>query len=228
MQTKTKKRVQKILDQTGHTLSLSDVEDILQLDGYAAKINGELNDIERVRDHFQIGGKWFSRPSYAQMALIEKIEEVYDYDIWRFIGWLYALDVERTEDELKGCPSRSQLAKYRFKIRAPQAEVARKLEEVFAKDAEDSEDREGEKDTEWKVCSILSREIGGSPDEWYHASPGKITAAASAMEEKFKQEVASMRKSGASGGAPPVTPKMYAIKAFEDKALALEVMWSDI
>ena len=101
-------------------LTLNDVDDIVELDRIASRIQDACDDYEEVKDYFRIGDKFYQKPSFAQIALIEKIQEVYRNPALQELGVLYALDCERTPEELGQVPKRSKLIAYRFQVKAPQ------------------------------------------------------------------------------------------------------------
>lgn len=226
MKNYTKSRIKALIEKYERTLTLDDVESIIELDKIAGRIEKGVENIEK-RDYFKIGDRYFMRPSFARFALIQKIEEAYSLDVWRLLGTLWALDMERTERQLKVPPKWPTLIRYAFALDVPISAVSRILEsEIFNTD-KDSTEVDNDKDfSAWKLCAVLAREAGGSPDEWYHAWPEKIEGAVKAIEERIEAENKAM-SGGHSKHAPSPTPLLYAVRDFRIKLEALEKSWQE-
>ena len=94
MKNYTKTRIQALIEKYDRTLTLEDVESIIELDRIAGRIEKGIENVEK-RDYFKIGERYFMRPSFARFALIQKIEETFSMDVWVLLGTLWALDMER-------------------------------------------------------------------------------------------------------------------------------------
>lgn len=219
MRSYTKSRIKKALEQTGRSLTLDDVEAIVELDAIAGKIEGAVEQYKGVKDYFQIGSRYFMRPSYARIFAIERIQRRL-YGVFADIGTLWALDLERTPSELDTVPGHMQLLRYAKQIDVPVTQVNTIIKENLPQDDGDDDDDSFD---HWKLCAILAREVGGSVDEWYHASPEKIAGACKAVDEKIEAELKAL--GGKVSGPPQVTDKLIAVKEFSDKLRALEASW---
>lgn len=225
MKNYTKTRIQALIEKYERTLTLEDVEAIIELDRIAGRIEKGVDAVER-RDYFRIGKRYFMRPSFARFALVQKMEEAYSMDVWVLLGTLWALDMDRTLDELKTPPKWPTLMRYAFKLDVPISEVSKIVEKELYEANEDAEGNDADKDfSPWKLCAVLARETGGSPEEWYHASPEKVEGAIKAIEERIEAEAKAM--GGNSTHAPSPSPLLYAVRDFRIKAEELEKSWQE-
>ena len=225
MKNYTKTRIQALIEKYDRTLTLEDVESIIELDRIAGRIEKGIENVEK-RDYFKIGERYFMRPSFARFALIQKIEETFSMDVWVLLGTLWALDMERVEKELKTPPKWPTLIRYAFKLDVPISAVSKIVEKELYQSNEDASGNEADKDfSAWKLCAILAREAGGSPDEWFNANPEKIEGAVKAIEERIEAEAKAM--GGGSKHAPQPSPLLYAVRDFRIKAEALEKSWQE-
>jgi hypothetical protein len=225
MKNYTKTRIQALIEKYDRTLTLEDVESIIELDRIAGRIEKGIENVEK-RDYFKIGERYFMRPSFARFALIQKIEETFSMDVWVLLGTLWALDMERAEKELKTPPKWPTLIRYAFKLDVPISAVSKIVEKELYQSNEDASGNEADKDfSAWKLCAILAREAGGSPDEWFNANPEKIEGAVKAIEERIEAEAKVM--GGGSKHAPQPSPLLYAVRDFRIKAEALEKSWQE-
>jgi hypothetical protein len=200
-------------------LTLDDVDVIVELDEIAGRIENAVKVIVD-KDWFEIDGKFFKKPTFAREQLIQRIREAYPSGRFDVAGVLYALDLNRTEAEIQSVPSRARLLKYVLTLDIGISKAVSKIEEVFGL-TEDA-DEPSEPFDPWHLCAVLSREIGGTPDDWFDASPQKIKGAIRAHEEKIEAESKAM---GVASGPPRETPKLLAIVEFRDKIKALEASW---
>jgi hypothetical protein len=216
----TKEKLTPLIEKHQRTLTLDDVDAIIELDGIADRIEKAAKEFAE-RDWFQIGDRFYTKPTFARLDLIEKINARYHTSLFNLAGTLYALDIHTKE--LDKVPSIARLLRYKSKVDVPLSEINRRLDEAFG--LTDKADAEGESkgaESYWKLCCLLSREIGGSPDEWRNAPPSKIHEAVQVVEERIEAET---KAAGGKSGPPRVTPKLAAIKEFKDKLDALEASW---
>ena len=219
MKAYTKSRVQKLIEKHQRTLTLDDVEKIVELDRIAERIECAVRDIEE-QDGFSIDGHFFCGPTFAREQMIRRIVERHKMPTFHFAGVLYALDMDVKHEDLGRTPGKLELIRYMSKLDVSIKKAAKKIDEMFSPD---DGDKDGEPIDEWHLCAVLAREIGGSPDEWYDASPKKIRSAIKAIEEKVEAE--SKALGGRSSGPPKETPKLLAIADFRNKLNELEASW---
>lgn len=207
-----------MIEKYQRTLTLDDVDAIVELDRIAERIEKNAKQVTE-RDWFCIEGHYFKKPTFARADLIERIQEKYgDSGVFSVSGILYALDANLSVEDMERVPSRWQLTKYVCKLDIPIRKAVDALNELYSDDGGDG----GEESSPWEICSVLSREIGGGPDEWYHASPQKLKSAIKAVEDKHEAEMKAM---GGKSGPPRETPKLLAIVEFRNKLKALEESW---
>lgn len=202
------------------TLTLDDVERIVELDEIACDIQKGARAVQDL-DWFSVDGHFFKKPTFAREQLIRRISETFSGGIWDIAGALYALDLNRTPDELKGTPTRLKLITYVSRLDVPIKKAVKAIEDAFGLDEEEDTNESDPVDA-WGLCSVLAREVGGSPDEWYDASPEKLRCAIKVIEDKVEAEVKAM---GGSKGPPKDTPKIRAIAKFAEKLKELEATW---
>jgi hypothetical protein len=220
MKAYTKEKLNPLLQKYQRTLTLDDVDAIIELDGIATRIEKAAKEFVE-RDWFTIGDRFYTKPTFARLDLIDKINEKYCTSLFNLVGTLYALDMNLKD--VDQVPSMARLLAYKRKVSVPVSQINRTLDEVFGLD--DKADAESESkgaESYWKLCCVLAREVGGSPDEWRNASPTKVASAIATVEEKIDAEI---KATGGRSGPPKVTPKLMAIKEFKDKLDALEASW---
>ena len=214
----TKAKIQPLIEKHQRTLTLDDVEAIIELDKIAERI--EKNAAKVVdRDWFKIGDRFYSKPTFARLDLIDRVNERFTTNLFNLIGVLYALDLDTTRFDKT--PSLATLINYKRKVSCTLDEINRELSANLTI-KEDADEKEEAKDNVWRMCCVLARESGGSPDEWYNAPPSKLQAAVDSVEEKYAAEAAAH---GGRKAPPRETPTILAIKDFRDKAAKLEASW---
>jgi len=211
----TKENLMPLIQKYQRNLSLDDVDAIIELDSIACRIDKAAKAIVE-RDWFTIGDRFYSKPTFARLDLIDKVNARFSTNVFNLVGILYALDLET--DEFSKAPSLLTLIAYKAKVSATLPEIQRELEYNLSS----NEKTEDAPDNIWRLCCILARESGGSPDEWYKACPSKLRAAVETVEEKYEAEA---RAAKGRKGAPKETPRILAIKEFKDKLDALEASW---
>ena len=98
------------------------------------------------------------------------------------------------------------------------SKAAQQIEAIF--DSPDESPKQAV--TPWYICSILSKELGGSPDEWFRASPTKLEEGIKVVEEI---RAAEEKAAGGKKQPPKPTPLLYAIRDFNEELLKLEQSW---
>jgi len=212
----TKENLMPLIQKYQRNLSLDDVDAIIELDSIACRIEKGVEAVEN-RDWFIIGDRFYTQPTFARMDLMDRISAKFHTDAMALIGILYALDMD-TEDFTKA-PSIPTLVAYRMSIKAPISEITRKLN-IYLPSSEKEEGSGG--GSIWRLCCLLAREVGGSPEEWMNASMQKIGEAVDVVNEKIECEA---RAASGKKQAPRETPRLLAIKEFKDKLDALEASW---
>lgn len=205
-------------------MTLEDVEAIVDLDKIAERIEKNAKRIKEP-DYFKIGSRFYQHPSFRVLEFIEKSEGHYITGHFSIIASLWALDCERKNADFDRMPGLIELIRYSRGVDASVKEVSEILNEKFKED-EPKRDSSGniiEPDPvdPWYICALLSREIGGSPDEWYNATPGKLDSAIRAVDEKIEAEMKSVGKSG----PPKPTPTLIAVSEFRKALNVLEASW---
>ena len=214
----TKAKIQPLIEKHQRTLTLDDVETIIELDKIAERI--EKNAAKVVdRDWFKIGDRFYSKPTFARLDLIDKVNERFTTRLFNLVGILYALDLETTRFDKP--PSLARLIAYKRKVTVTLDEINRELERNLEICKDEEVEEVERRDNVWRMCCVLARESGGSPDEWYNATPNKLQAAIDSVEEKYEAEAAAHGKKG----PPRETPTILAIKEFREKTLAMEASW---
>lgn len=216
----TKAKIQPLIEKHQRTLTLDDVEAIIELDKIAERI--EKNAAKVVdRDWFKIGDRFYSKPTFARLDLIDRVNERFKTNLFNLIGILYALDLDTTRFDRT--PSLATLMVYKRKVTVTLAEINRQLEANLEMSKGDTPSEDEGRDNVWRMCCILARESGGSPEEWYNACPSKLQAAVETVEEKYEAEA---HANGSRKGPPRETPILLAIKEFRDKTVLLEESWA--
>jgi len=216
----TKEKLNPLIEKHHRTLTLDDVDAIIELDGIAGRIEKSVKALSE-RDWFEIDGHFFLRPTFAREDLIRRISDKHGNGIFSAIGALYALDTNLPSSELVKTPGKLTLSKYAVTMDISIAKAMSKIEEIFGFTEDEGDGKEGEFDS-WSLCCVIAREIGGSPDEWMDASPQKLRSAIKTIEDKADAEAKAM---GGSGGPPKETPRMLALAEFSRKLNALEASW---
>lgn len=224
MKAYTKARLNPLIEKHQRALTLDDVEAIVDLDKIAERIEKNAKKI-REPDYFKIGSRFYRYPSFHVLEFIERIEGHYVTGHFSVIATLWALDCERTPDDLDTTPGVFQLMAYARRVDASVKEIEQILNDKFKED-EPKRDSKGnviEPDPvdPWYICVLLSREVGGSPEEWFNASQGKLDSAIRAVDEKVEAEMKSVGKSG----PPKPTPTLIAVSEFRKALNALEATW---
>jgi hypothetical protein len=223
MKAYTKEKLQPLIEKYQRTLTLEDVEVIVELDKIADDIEKGVKAIEDC-DWFSIDGHFFKKPTFAREQLMQRIFERCKGGIFEIAGALYSLDLERTPEEISGTPSKFALLKYIATLDVPIKKAMSKIEEVFNLTAEDESKKEKDGGiSTWSLCAVLAREIGGSPDEWYDATPEKINSAIKVIEEKAEAE----SKAAGITSPPKDTPRIRAIAKFLKLQRELEASWQE-
>ena len=201
-------------------MTLDDVEVIVELDEVAGRIEKSVKSVVK-KDWFKIGDRFFLYPSFHHIDLIDRVEGKYHTGHFTTLATLYVLDAENQCQALDKLPGVAKLLKYSKSLKASVREVERVLEQEFG--FEDSGDGgKEESSTHWEICCVLSREVGGSPDEWSKASPAKVDSAIKTVNDKIDAEAKAM---GTQSGPPKETPKLLAIAEFRNKLKELEASW---
>lgn len=223
MKAYTKEKLQPLIEKYQRTLTLEDVEVIVELDKIADDIEKGVKAIEDC-DWFSIDGHFFKKPTFAREQLMQRIFERCKGGIFEIAGALYSLDLERTPEEISGTPSKFALLKYIATLDVPIKKAMSKMEEVFNLGADDESKKEkGNGISMWSLCAILAREIGGSPDEWYDATPEKINSAVTLIEERIESEA----KAAGVSSPPKDTTRIRAIAKFLKLQRELEASWQE-
>jgi hypothetical protein len=223
MKAYTKEKLQPLIEKYQRTLTLEDVEVIVELDKIADDIEKGVKAIEDC-DWFSIDGHFFKKPTFAREQLMQRIFERCKGGIFEIAGALYSLDLERTPDEISGTPSKFALLKYIATLDVPIKKAMSKIEDVFNLAAGDESKKEKSNGISvWSLCAILAREIGGSPDEWYDATPEKINSAVTLIEERIESEA----KAAGVASPPKDTPRIRAIAKFLKLQRELEASWQE-
>jgi len=222
----TKAKIEPLIQLHNRTLTLDDVDVIVELDKIASRIQADAKEIERVRSsYFSVGDKVFSQQTFARASLCERILDAYGDGYLSDIGLVYALDMERTREEIEGMPSRTTLLLYRSKLHITLKEVSAVFAEKLGGDEDGDDDDTTTKQEVWQMCAFLAKNVGGSPDEWMHATQEKIQGAAKFLDESIRAEQAATGSSKVAK-APAPTPLIYAVKEFSDKLKELEASWA--
>jgi hypothetical protein len=211
----TREKLKPLIEKNQRTLTLDDVDAIIELDEIACRIEKGIRNVEE-RDWFMVGDRFYTQPTFARLDLIDRINAKYCTKVFNLLGILYSLDMD-TEDFDK-TPTLIQLIGYRRKVKATIGEITRKLEDNLPKGESGTEDKGGY----WRLCCILARELNGTPSEWMNATPSKIESAVDVINEKIEAEAKAM---GGKSGPPKETPRLLAIKEFREKLNALEATW---
>lgn len=208
------------------TLTLADVDAIVDLDLIAGRIEKTAKEIDAVRSsYFRVGDRVFSMQTFARAALCERISQAFGDGYLADIGMIYALDMERTREEIEGMPSRTTLIRYRCQLHLTVKEVTEAFNDNLMVDDASDDDGGSSEGEVWQMCAFLAKNVGGSPDEWMHATQEKIQGAASFLDETIRAEQAS--SSSKVARAPTPSPLIYAVKEFSTKLKELELSWQE-
>ncbi len=222
----TKAKIEPLIQRHNRTLTLDDVDVIVELDKIASRIQADAKSIDHVRSsYFSVGDKIFSQQTFARASLCERILAAYGDGYLSDVGLVYALDMERTREEIEGMPSRTTLLMYRSKLHVTLKEVSAVFADKLGGEGSDSDDVDATTPKEvWQMCAFLAKHVGGTPDEWMHATQEKIEGAATFLDETIRAEQAAAGSKQVAK-APTPTPLIYAVKEFSDKLKELEASW---
>jgi hypothetical protein len=215
----TREKLKPLIERHQRTLTLDDVDAIIELDSIACRIEKECSKIVD-RDWFRVGDRFYSKPTFARLDLIDKINQRYTTNLFNLLGVLYALDLETKE--FTNPPSMLKLLAYKSKVTCTISEIQRELEANLSAEKHKEKVSDDPPENVWRLCCILARESGGSPDEWYKSCPSKIKAAVETIEEKYEAEA---RAAKGKKGPPKETPRLLALKEFKDRLDSLEASW---
>lgn len=225
MKAYTKEKLLPLIKKNQRTLTLEDVDAIVELDRIAGRIEKGVKQVSE-RDWFEIDGHFFKRITFAREQLMKRIFQRHGSGMFDVVGTLYALDIDRTEAEIQSTPNKLQLIKYACKL---DISISKCVEELTNKlgisDNEVIEDESEKQDDfdSWKLCCFFADQIGGSPNEWMDATESKMESARKYIEEKIEAEEEAY--SSKSKRPPKETPKLLAIAEFSKKLKALEASW---
>ncbi len=213
----TKAKLEPLIEKYQRTLTLEDVEQIVLLDNIATRIDKGVTALES-SEYFFIDGHRFRHPSFLVCDFIDRLSDRYLTGWAQTLAMLWAMDADRTYKDLEKFPSTPKLLKYARKIKFSLKTAAQQIEAIF--DSPDESPKQAV--TPWYICSILSKELGGSPDEWFRASPTKLEEGIKVVEEI---RAAEEKAAGGKKQPPKPTPLLYAIRDFNEELLKLEQSW---
>lgn len=225
MRNYTRAKLEPVIQRHNRTLTLDDVDAIVDLDLIAARIDKTSVAAQQfLSDYFRIGDRFFTSPTFARSALIERILEAYGEGPMSDVGVIYALDMNRSQGEIEGMPSRFTLLKYRMGLDIRLSELKRKFNDRLMDDSNEADDEASNPKDVWSMCCILAKEVGGSPQEWMNAPQSKIEAAVKVIDDMVAAQHREL--SGRNVATAPVpTAIHYAVKEFADKLKSLEDSW---
>lgn len=231
----TKAKVSKALEEANRALTLEDVEDIVALDVIAGEISGAGKAAEELEDFFQLGGRVYSMPTPMRLEAMAKVSKAYALNPYVMWAVLWCLDAERTKTELACAPGLGVVMRYSRGIDATGRAVRARLSEVLAKAGRESESEDGELDSQdksqkgaWYACCVMAREIGGSPEFWYDATPKIWADGIEAVSDKVQAEIDSVNRSNKKGRVAPIpTPRIKAVHEFSKRLKKMQDRWAE-
>lgn len=222
LQPYTTAKLSESLERTKHPLSLDDIPDVLELDGFALEIAGRFGG-EQKPDRVALGDRLYVRPTFLRAGFINLCKGRFMRSTLEPAMILFALDASHDRSDLAKIPDRRTLRQYMAGVDATADELEAFLIEI-SESADEGAANEPEPTDEHKICATLAREVGGSVNDWMDASDTQIISAISAVNEAYEREAEASGKSK-KVTPPKATAKMFAIKRFHEKLRAMEAAW---
>ena len=233
MQTLTKRELEKLLQPGSHALNVEDFDDIEELDRLADRVCGVSTHEHRLLSSpFELCGMVFYPLTVAKSIwYVEKIHEwgIPPYIQDAFFFWILTLpNTAESMDKFSTFKDADKnMRRVAKRLHCSQAEIeniCRRCCGVY----EENKGNKADKNTAsvyGGLIACLIREYGQSADYWlYEATVDQINSLYDQMVARIVAEESAQNHGGVAK-APSVTPKLRALKEFNDKLREIKEKW---
>lgn len=240
-------KLAELLKQTGHSLTLDDLDAVARVNELAQAVSGcEDPDEQSLINHpVPCGNVTLRKPSAGKLFWFGEVAS----DWFRHnpeladLCFAYLLSLPNDEQQLDGLLDRESataiVSRWAKKLTATEAEFARAIARVYPESdgSEDGDDHEPI--SQGPLFALLAKEYGRDPAWWLWDAPINMVRA---MLDDYTARIdaehdAQRRASGGGGGwrkggsakpsAPPATPRMKNQKRLREYCNALRKRWSE-
>lgn len=238
----TEQEVAALLTATGHVLSVADINDILDLDQTARRIEkpDDPEEIDILNIPVRCGSLWFSKPSIQKLMWFSKNPAVWFHDdpaneltLQLCMAWLLTQPNDETWLPLVATRALVEAQAESFAetlVDVDRDDLDAAIDAVLPQvtDPTDKEPAYG------PTCALLAREYGSGVHYWFAEADIDLARAMLADYRATREaELASVNKSrseaarhGGKAQAPVATPTMYAQRDMRVKKNALLAKWT--
>lgn len=245
----TKQTITSLLEETGHVLGVSDLDEINALDGLAWKVvhPTEQEETDLLDLPVKVGNLKLRRLSWGALGWLEEcayqwfvnqpvfldLATVYASVYSREPDALYALDGPRAARKTLKKWSRTFSATYEEVINAvekvlPEPDAA-SYAEAYRRTGDNGNGKNGHKVNYGPMVALLVREYGQTPEYWFwKASTDKSSTMLADVEARINAEDEEMKRAAARAKQPMVTrsgPRLAAIDALRKFEKHLRAKW---
>lgn len=222
MQLMTIQDVKALLAETGHALTVEDIDRIVDLDAAAAVVvSGPRDKAESIYSFpLLYGGDAFRAPTIGkQIYWQEHVATNLDED-WLTCAFLWLLTCPSVPEERGGDVFKA-VKRWARRCKLTEGE-AKAILETYNKSEESGDASYGE------IISLLVREYGKDCDHWLNAPEHEITMLLADWTRRQEEKAAAYRRSkvGSKNPLPPLpSPKFKATKRYREMKNALRALW---
>ena len=223
MQLMTILDVKALLTETGHALTVEDIDRIVDLDTAAAVVVSGPRDKSESIYAFPIlcGGDAFRAPTIGkQIYWQEHIADNVDED-WLTCAFLWLLTCPNVPEE-RGADVFRAVKKWARRCKLTESEVKTVI------DAYNQTGDNGDGASYGEIISLLVREYGKDCDHWLNAPEHEITMLLADWTRRQEDKAAAYRRSkvGSKNPLPPLpSPKFKATKRYRELKNQLRDLW---
>lgn len=233
---KTQIEVEKLLNDTGHTLTLDDIPAILELDELSHRITGSVGEYAAIHRWPVKAGKLLLRPlSLSKIAWYNQCGAKWFADDPETLICLLAflLSVENDESYMWSLvdpdTARDSIQEWVTGVDATPAELESSIASIIDT-GEKHESVDNKVGDDGPLVALLCKEYGSSPDHWIHKE--SITVIRAMLNDYTRRMNEEIRKHNASSKgknkqALLKSPSMEASQQFRKKITDLELRWTD-
>jgi hypothetical protein len=230
---KTQIEIQRLIDATGHALTLDDIPAILELNEVANRITGESGEYADIHAWpVKCGGTLLKPLTVGKLAWYNKRGLQWFADDAQTITTLLAFILAAENDESSlwqyadAESAKAAIDEWEKTIDATPAQIVSAIESLTAplrSTEPDGENTHGD----GPLISLLCREYGNTPDYWlYRASINVIRALIEDHNRRINQEIQSHNRRAKGKTIQPIkTPGMAATLQFKKLLSALGEKW---
>lgn len=225
-----RQEIQKLLSQTGHSLTIDDFDVICKLDELAELVTNPKGDsssfpkspvrlckylissptISITQWYNECAVEWWGSSGFCDLALGYSLQVTITSD------WLWQQDKKTLEREIR---------KFARGLDCTPAEYEEVIKSVLPSVEDNGDD---DKDSSYgPLISLLCKEYSGSPDYWIkEAKIDTIQALVDSYMDGIEAEYKQMKKASKNATLPPFkTPKMAALENFRKQYQMVEQAW---